>query len=79
MIPITERVAQYLGQRQDFGTGLSDDAVRILNTFAAFAVNQGADYVTTELFWKWKEQYGSASQQTWSSRLSHVRTFVAPG
>ncbi len=76
MIPITERVAQYLGQRQDFGTGLSDDAVRTLNTFAAFAVNQEADYVTTELFWKWKEQYGSASQQTWSSRLSYVRTFA---
>ena len=76
MISITERVAQYLAQRQDFGTGLSDEAVRTLNTFAAFAVNQGADYVTTELFWQWKEQYGSASQQTWSYRLSHVRTFA---
>ena len=76
MIPVTERVEQYLAQREAFGTGLSQRAVEVLRKFAAFAVDQGAGHVTTELFLHWKEQSGSASRQSWAGWLTHVRTFA---
>ena len=76
MTTISERVEHYLAQREALGTGLSASAVLALRTFAAFAVNQGARHVTAELFLLWKEQYGSASQKSWSCRFSHVRTFA---
>ena len=76
MIPVAERVEQYLVQRDAFGTGLSASAVRELRRFAAFA-DEGAGHVTTELFLRWKLQRpGAASRQSWSYRLSHVRTFA---
>lgn len=76
MIPITERVEQYLAQREAFGTGLSERPPQILRKFAAFVVEQGAGHVTTELFLRWKAQYGSASRQSWAGWLSHVRAFA---
>ena len=77
MIPVTERVEQYLAQRETFGTGLSDSPVRELRTFAAFVSSEGAEHVTTELFLRWKVQRpGAASRLTWSCRLSHVRAFA---
>ena len=77
MSPVTERVEQYLVQRESLGTGLSPSAVRVLRSFAAFATDAGARHVTTELFLDWKTgQPGAAGRQTWSYRLSHVRTFA---
>lgn len=76
MIPVTERVEQYLAQREAFGTGLSQRAVEVLRKFAAFAVDQGAGHVTTELFLHWKEQSNSASRQSWAGWLTHIRTFA---
>ena len=38
MIPVAERVEQYLTQRKAFGTGLSPGAVRELKAFAAFVL-----------------------------------------
>ena len=76
MIPLTDRVEQYLAKRERFGTGLSASAVQTLRKFASFAANRGAEWVTTELFLYWKEQFGSAGRQSWSYRLSHVRTFA---
>ena len=76
MIPISERIEQYLAQREVFGTGLSASAVQVLRKFAAFTVDQEAEYVTTDLFLRWQEQPGAASQQSWSGRLSHVRIFA---
>ena len=76
MIPVTERVEQYLAQRETFGTGLSQRAVEVLRKFAAFVVDQGAEHVTTELFLRWKEQPNSASRQSWAGWLTHVRTFA---
>ena len=76
MIPVAERVEQYLVQRDAFGTGLSASPVRELRRFAAFA-DEGAGHVTTELFLRWKlQRRGAASRQSWSCRLSHVRTFA---
>ena len=76
MIPLKERVQEYLALRDRFGTGLSTGAARILRNFASFAANQGAQGVTTDLFLCWKEQCGTAGRQTWSYRLSHVRAFA---
>ena len=76
MIPLTDRVEQYLAQRERFGTGLSASAVQTLRKFASFAANRGAERVTVELFLYWKEGFGSAGRQSWSYRLSHVRTFA---
>ena len=76
MIPISERIEQYLAQREVFGTGLSASAVQVLRKFAAFTVDQEAEHVTTDLFLRWQEQPGAASQQSWSGRLSHVRIFA---
>lgn len=77
MTGIRERVEQYLVRRDACGTGLSASAVQALRTFAAFATDQGARHVTSELFLLWMERYGSASRKSWSYRLSHVRTFAA--
>ena len=76
MIPLTDRVEQYLSQREAFGTGLSERPSQVLRKFAAFAVDQGAVHVTTELFLRWKEQCGSANRQSWAGWLSYVRTFA---
>ena len=77
MISVSERVEQYLIQREAFGTGLSASAVYSLRKFAAFAVDEGAAHVTTELFLRWKaRQPGAANLQAWAYRLSHVRTFA---
>ena len=77
MIPVAERVEQYLVQRESFGTGLSASPVRELRRFAAFAADEGAGHVTPELFLRWKVQRpGAANRQTWFYRLSHVRTFA---
>ena len=54
MIPVAERVEQYLVQRQAFGIGLSVSSVRELRRFAAFAADEGAEQVTTELFLRWR-------------------------
>ncbi len=76
MISIRERVEHYLNQRQALGTGLGITATRILRTFASFVKDQGAQHITVDLFLRWKEHFGSASQKTWSFRFSHVRTFT---
>ena len=76
MIPLTDRVEQYLAQRERFGTGLSASAVQTLRKFASFAADRGTERVSTDLFLCWQEQFGSAGRQSWSYRLSHVRTFA---
>ena len=76
MIPLTDRVEQYLAQREAFGTGLSERPPQVLRKFAAFAVEQGAVHVTTELCLLWKERCGSANRQSWAGWLTHVRTFA---
>ena len=45
--------------------------------FAAFADREGAEWITTELFLRWKDRFGSAGRQAWAGRLSAVRVFAA--
>ena len=76
MIPLTERVEQYLSQRDRFGTGLSEKPVRVLRKLADFATDQGAESLTIDLILSWKQEYGAASQLVWRNRLCHVRCFA---
>ncbi len=76
MIPLTERVEQYLSQRDRFGTGLSEKPARILRKLADFATGQGAESLTIELILSWKQEYGTANQLAWHNRLCHVRCFA---
>ena len=76
MIPLTERVEQYLSQRDRFGTGLSEKQVRVLRKLADFATDQGAESLTIDLILSWKQEYGAASQLVWRNRLCHVRCFA---
>ncbi|MDD9980593.1 MAG: hypothetical protein OXU81_04420 [Gammaproteobacteria bacterium] len=64
MIPVAERVEQYLVQRESFGTGLSDSPIRELRRFAVFAADEGAEHVTTELFLRWKVQRPGAANRS---------------
>lgn len=77
MTSVAERVEQYLLQREALGTGLSPSPINELRHFAAFADDAGAGLVSTGVFLDWKTRRpGVASRQSWSYRLSHVRTFA---
>ena len=51
-------------------------AARVLRRFAAFADREGADYITVDLFLRWKAAFGTANNNTWSARLGMVRIFA---
>ena len=76
MISLTTHLENYLAIRRRFGYDLSFQE-RVLRRFTSFADARGADHVTVNLFFAWKEHFGSANQHTWSNRLSMVRVFAA--
>lgn len=76
MIPLLQRLEEYLSVRRSLGYGLSF-AGRVLRGFAAFADREGTDHITVALFLRWKDGFGSASNETWSNRLSMVRGFAS--
>ena len=75
MTPLTVRLKQYIAMRRSLGFDLSL-AERVLRKFAEFADRKRADHVTVALFLRWKENYGSANNGTWTARLSMVRVFA---
>lgn len=75
MITMTERLEEYIAVRRSLGYDLSFTA-RVMRGFAAFADREGADYVTVDLFLRWKDNFGKASNNTWSTRLGMVRGFA---
>lgn len=75
MISLTTRLENYLAIRRKFGYDLSFQE-RVLRRFTSFADARGADHVTVNLFFAWKEHFGLANQHTWSHRLSMVRVFA---
>lgn len=74
--PLTLRLEEYLSLRRSFGYGLSTSE-RVLRRFVEFAAAEGADYVSVELFLRWKQRFGSANHNTWSARLGMVRAFAS--
>jgi len=75
MSPLTVRLKQYLAMRRSLGFDLRFTE-RVLRKFAEFADREHADYITVDLFLRWKEHYGSANNLTWMTRLSMVRVFA---
>lgn len=75
MTTMTERLEEYIAVRRSLGYDLSFTA-RVLRGFTAFADHEGADHVTVALFLRWEENFGKASNNTWSKRLGMVRMFA---
>src|SRR5260370_19412598 len=75
MMPLTVRLEPYLAVRRGLGYDMSFSE-RVLRRFTAFTDSEGADYITVDLFLRWKKHYGSANNNTWSARLSMVRVFA---
>ncbi len=72
---LADRLDQYIIERHRYG-GDWTSQVKQVRPFVTFADNEGAEWVTTGLFLRWKERFGSASQSTWALRLSAVRVFA---
>ena len=75
MTSLTDRLDQYIALRRRLG-GNWISSSRQVRPFAAFADAEGAECITTELFLRWKDRFGSAGNATWAVRLSAVRTFA---
>ena len=48
----------------------------VLKPFIDFAEAGQAEWITTDLFLKWKDAFGSANARTWATRLGAVRSFA---
>jgi integrase len=72
---LTQELNRYLSIRRSLGYGLSTTE-RILRKFIAFAKQESADRITTDLFLQWQEAFGHAHRATWAARLGMVRLFA---
>jgi len=75
MSSLTDRLEQYLAIRRRFGADLSFHE-RVMRRFTQFTDAEATDHITTDLFLRWKEHFGSANNNTWSRRLGMVRGFA---
>jgi integrase/recombinase XerD len=75
MTSLTVRLEHYLAVRRGLGADLSFSE-RVLRRFIAFADAEGIDHVTVDLFLRWRAHFGSANNNTWSTRLGMVRVFA---
>ena len=75
MTPLSERLDQYVAERRGFGGNWASQA-RQVRPFVTFADSEGAERITTALFLRWKERFGSAGRASWAGRLSAVRVFA---
>ena len=75
MSALSEELDRYLTIRRSLGYDLGTTE-RILRRFIAFAEQEGADHISTDLFLRWQEAFGRANRQTWSRRLGMVRLFA---
>lgn len=75
MTSISARLSEYLDHRRRFGADMTAVGLA-LKPFAAFADAEGAEWITTELFLRWKDTFGSAGSNTWAGRLCLVRGFT---
>lgn len=75
MTSLRTQLDRYLVVRRHFGYDLSTTE-RVLKRLVEFADAEQADYITTALFLKWKDGFGSAGNGSWSARLGMVRGFA---
>lgn len=76
MTSISARLSEYLDHRRRFGADMTSVGF-VLKPFAAFADAEGAEWITTELFLRWKETFGSAGPNAWGTRFPVVRSFAS--
>lgn len=72
MSTLSRELDRYLTIRRSLGYDLGTTE-RVLRKFIAFAEQEDAEYISTALFLRWQEAFGSANQQTWAGRLGIVR------
>jgi integrase/recombinase XerD len=75
MSALSEELDRYLAIRHSLGYQLRKTEWA-LRRFIAFADQQHADYVTTDLFLEWHATFGHAKRPTWSARLGIIRMFA---
>lgn len=75
MIALSKELDRYLTIRRSLGYHLRETEW-ILRRFIAFADQQRADYITTDLFLGWHATFGHAKRPTWSARLGVIRMFA---
>ncbi|MGJ8590208.1 MAG: tyrosine-type recombinase/integrase [Yoonia sp.] len=75
MKSLSQRLDEYLALRRAMGFDLSFDE-RVLRKFATYGEESGRHSISTALFLDWKENYGSAANNTWACRLGMVRRFA---
>ena len=76
MTSFTDLLDQYLADRRRYGGDLASSAL-VLRPFVTFADAEGDEWITTDLFLRWKDPFGAAGTVTWAIRLSVVRGFAA--
>ena len=76
MTSFTDLLDQYLADRRRYGGDLASSAL-VLRPFVTFADAEGDEWITTDLFLRWKDRFGAAGTVTWAIRLSVVRGFAA--
>ena len=76
MTSLSDRLDQYVTERRRYGGNWTSSAKQV-RPFATFADSEGAEWITTGLFLRWKERFGNANQTAWAGRLSAVRVFAA--
>ena len=75
MTSLSVRLSEYLDHRRRFGADMTSVG-RVLKPFVNFADAEGAEWITTELFLRWKAAFGSAGPSTWSTRFPVVCGFA---
>jgi integrase len=75
MSGLSQELDRYLLIRRGLGYDLRSTE-RILRRFAGFAEKEGAARITTELFLRWRNSFGHASNATWAARLGALRLFA---
>ncbi len=75
MTALADRLDQYVTERRRYGGNWASQA-RQVRPFVTFADSEGVEWITTGLFLRWKERFGSAGQNAWAGRLSAVRVFA---
>jgi integrase len=75
MSTLREAAEEYLLLRRKLGSKLRGVA-GLLQSFVAFAEQEGACYVTTDLARRWAQQPAHAQPATWAWRLRVVRRFA---
>lgn len=72
---LSQELDRYLTLRRSLGYDLRTSE-RVLRKFVAFAAQENAEHLTTQLFQRWQPAFGHAHRATWAARLGMVRLFA---